>query len=142
VRLLARERPRRIVYPRSDQAGSALGRRLRGQGHEVLDLIAYRTGPPLNPARHRPRFAGPCTIIVTSPSAVSNLRRELSPLGFQKLRSTAYALVLGVRTARAMRGHGFRDVHVLAGDNTASEGKRPFAGGVFDALQQAERTNA
>lgn len=106
-------RPRRILYPRSARAGSGLAEALRRQGHSVFDPVVYRLGRP------RPIRAGEARLIfhadilvVASPSALSHLRAGLGQDRFRRLRSRAGLVVLGDRSARAARGHGFRAVQV------------------------------
>lgn len=116
--------PLRIVYPRSDRAGPGLARELRRQGHEVLDLVAYRVRPVAPATRQmRTRLLRADRILVTSPSALSYLRHILDPSSFRLLRRQGGLVVLGEKSARAARGHGFRGVRVAPGvsDQTVQE---------------------
>lgn len=113
ARRLGRGRKRRILYPRSARAGPGLARRLRTQGHRVLDLVVYRLAPspPWTPEEVQAvRRAD--RIVVTSPSALSGLRRGVGSREFSGLRRRGVLVVLGERSARAARGHGFRAVRV------------------------------
>lgn len=104
-------RTRSILYPRSDRAGSELGRRLRRQGHRVLDPVAYRTIGVIPSASAMNSLSRPRTVVLaTSPSALSSLRAAFSPRAFIRWRRTARLIALGQRTARSARGHGFREV--------------------------------
>ena len=108
---LLEARPMRIVYPRSDRAGPSLSRRLTRQGHSVLDLVAYRVGSPAaSSQRVAARLQRADRVLVTSPSALSFLRRTLGPSG---MRSLCPVVVLGPRSARAARGHGIRGVRTV-----------------------------
>ncbi len=131
--LLARSPTRRIVYPRSDQAGSRLALALRRQGHNVLDLLAYRVGAPKRlPARTLTWLRRADRVVVTSPSALRNLRRLVDAPTFGQLRRSRNLVVLGERTARAARGHGIRDVRV-AGTAATQRFTRFLLAGLDDA---------
>ena len=125
VERLAGGRPRRILYPRSSRAGTALARTLRHQGHTVIDTIAYRLEPArqLNP-REVATLLRAQRLIVTSPSALSHLRSGLPEPGFRELRRRRGLIVLGERSARAARGHGFRGVRVAP--STSEQGFTRF----------------
>ncbi len=111
---LAHRPPLRVVYPRSDRAGPSLARRLRRHGHTVLDLVAYRVAPVVRPTRPMAeRLRRARCVLVTSPSALSYLRRSLGPSAFGELRRRAGLVVLGTTSARAARGHGFRGVRIV-----------------------------
>jgi uroporphyrinogen-III synthase len=106
---LRRRRPRRVVYFRSDAAGSQLARTLRGQGHRVLDLVVYRLEPPRRlTARARRDLSRADLLVVTSPSGLSALRGRLDRSTFSHLARKVPLVVLGERSRRAARGHGFR----------------------------------
>lgn len=116
VESLKASAPLRIVYPRSDRAGNGLGRRLTGDGHHVLDLVAYRVRSRIgrDPSLAS-RVARSDRVLVTSPSAISFLRAALGPPGFRRLRRSGRVVVLGERSARSARGHGIRGVRVVPG---------------------------
>lgn len=121
ARRLEDRRPLRVVYPRSDRAGPALARRLRGQGHAVLDLVAYRVVPVARASRSlKHRLARADRVVVTSPSALAYLRRTLDAASFRSLRGRRILVVLGEKSARSARGHGFRDVKVTSGVSDAA----------------------
>jgi len=111
---LGRRPARRVVYFRSDFAGPRLARALRGQGHRVVDLVVYRleTPPPLT-ARTRRELSTAGLLVATSPSGLSGLRRRLDRATFSRLTRTVHLVVLGERSRRAARGHGFRDISVV-----------------------------
>jgi uroporphyrinogen-III synthase len=108
-------RRKRILYFRSREAGGELAGALARRGHRVWDVVAYRLEdpPPLNaPSR---RALGACDVlIVSSPSVLSSLRRRLTERTFRSLRERATLVVLGDRSLRSARGHGFRRVRVIA----------------------------
>jgi uroporphyrinogen-III synthase len=113
ARALARTRSRRVVYFRSDVAGPDLARALRRQGHRVRDVIVYRLeapGPLPGPARRA--LGRAALLIVTSPSGLSYLRARLDQPAFARLSRTAHLVVLGDRSRKAARDHGFRHVSV------------------------------
>ena len=114
ARRFARARPLRIVYARSDRAGPGLAQALRREGHTVLDLVAYRLvpGPRLSrPAQDKLLRAD--RVLTTSPSALSYLARALRPESFVRLRRRRTIVVLGPKSARSARGHGFRQVRIV-----------------------------
>lgn len=112
---------RRIVYPRSDAAGGALARQLRTHGHTVLDLVTYRLRPtPVAPARATRWIRKGHRVVVTSPSALRQLRRSLSPPAFRDFRRRPALLVLGERTTHSARGHGFRGVRIAPDLSTSA----------------------
>ncbi len=113
--------PLRIVYPRSDRAGPGLAATLRRQGHTVLDLVAYRV-LPVGPVSRSARWnlARADRLVVTSPSALSYLRRALDTRSFRALQRRRTLVVLGEKSARSARGHGFRDVRVAPSLSDAS----------------------
>lgn len=111
---LRRRRPRTVVYFRSDKAGPTLARALRADGHRVSDPVVYRLGdPPTLGPRARTELFRATVVLVTSPSGLSSLRRRLGPSGFVRFRQKARLAVLGLRSLRAARGHGFRSVVCL-----------------------------
>jgi uroporphyrinogen-III synthase len=113
ARSLGRSPSRSVVYFRSAAAGPGLARTLRERGHRVTDLVVYRleTLPPLRaPARRALSSAD--LLVVTSPSGVAELRRRLDPPAFSRLARTCPLVVLGERSRRAARRHGFRRISV------------------------------
>lgn len=113
--------PLRIVYPRSDRAGSGVRQMLERDGHRVLDLVAYRVRSRPEPGRSLARrVARADRILVTSPSALSFLRASLPRPGFERLRRCGAVVVLGLRSARSARGHGIRGVRVSPGVTDAA----------------------
>jgi len=104
---------RRVVYLRSDLAGPGLARVLRGQGHRVVDLVVYRLEAPLPlSVRARHQLSTADLLVVTSPSGLSYLRRRLDRMTFTRLARTTPVVVLGERSRRAARAHGFRRTSV------------------------------
>jgi uroporphyrinogen-III synthase len=113
VRALRRRRPRSVVYLRSDLAGTRVARALRKEGHEVLDVVVYRTTAAGPRAIRRAReLSGADALVATSPSALASLRRGVDRRLFLRLARTVPTVVLGPRTQRSARGHGFRHVSV------------------------------
>lgn len=113
ARALYRRARRRVVYFRSDVAGSRLALALRGQGHRVVDLVVYRLqeSPPL-PTRARRDLSGADLLVVTSPSGLVDLGRRLDPPTFARLTRTARLVVLGERSRCTAHGQGFRHISV------------------------------
>jgi uroporphyrinogen-III synthase len=104
---------RRVLYPRSDRAGPRLARALAGHGHRVLDLPVYRVRAAVSaPVAWSRLLLRADLIVFTSPSAMSHLRRSLPVTTFHDLRRRPHLVVLGERSARAARGHGFAGVRV------------------------------
>jgi uroporphyrinogen-III synthase len=113
AKAFGRRPPRRVVYLRSDLAGPRLARALRGQGHRVVDLVVYRLeAPPPLTARARHQLFMADLLVATSPSGLSYLRRRLDRVAFSRLARTTPLVVLGERSRRAARGHGFRRTSV------------------------------
>jgi uroporphyrinogen-III synthase len=80
----------------------------------VLDLTAYRVVPVPDLRRTLERSSRTADLMLaTSPSALSALRRGLAPAAFRRLRRRPTLVVLGARSARAARGHGFRGVRIV-----------------------------
>jgi uroporphyrinogen-III synthase len=104
---------RTIVHFRSDRAGPLLARQLRELGHRVSDVVVYRIGsaPGLSPQARRALLRADL-VVATSPSSLSALRRALASSAFVDLRRNKPLLVLGERSRRSARGHGFRRVRV------------------------------
>ncbi len=113
ARALRRTPPRSVVYFRSDLAGPRLAQALRTQGHRVADPVVYRIEAP-SPfaARARDQLRAADLLVATSPSGLSNLRRQLDRATFSRLARTTPLVVLGERSQRAARGHGFRQTSV------------------------------
>jgi uroporphyrinogen-III synthase len=110
---LRRKAPRSIVYFRSDVAGVQLARTLRGQGHRVEDVVVYQLAAAGRlSARALREISRADLLVATSPSALSNLKRGLDRRSFERLSRTVPLVVLGERTRRAARGHGFRRTSV------------------------------
>lgn len=110
---LDRRRPRMVVYFRSDRAGPGLARALRDRGHSVVDLVVYRLEAPAPlSARDRRELARAKLLVVTSPSGLSELRRRLEGRAFLRMRETTRLVLLGERSRRAARAHGFRSLSV------------------------------
>ncbi|MGA8302670.1 MAG: uroporphyrinogen-III synthase [Thermoplasmata archaeon] len=109
VNSLGRSPLRSIVYFRSDAAGPRVARALRDRGHRVIDLVVYRLKvPPRLTVRERRELSTAKLLVVTSPSGLSSLRRRLDRRTFARLSRTIPLVVLGERSRRAARGHGFR----------------------------------
>lgn len=113
AKALQRESSRSILYFRSNAAGSRLAATLRGDGHTVLDLIAYRLIDigPLKSNDQR-ELARADVLVASSPSALASLRHALDPAIFAGLSHRARLVVLGDRSRRAALGHGFRKVSI------------------------------
>ncbi len=113
LRALGAHPRRTVLYLRSDLAGPSLARRLRRQGHRVLEVVAYRTTrPPELSARARRDLLSADLLVVTSPSGIESLVHRLSAGDRVRLQRTARLIVLGARSRRAARTHGFRSVSV------------------------------
>ncbi|MGC2289344.1 MAG: uroporphyrinogen-III synthase [Thermoplasmata archaeon] len=109
---------RAILYFRSNKAGPLLARQLRDLGHRVSDVVVYRIGTARPFGLRDRRFLADADLVVaTSPSSLSSLRRGLHPASFLRLRRNAKLVVLGERSRRAARGHGFRRIHVAPSPN-------------------------
>lgn len=130
---LGKRAPRNIAYLRSDRAGPGLARALRGRGHRVVEALVYRLAPMTTlSARERGALRRADVWIATSPSALSVLRRQLGPRAFGSLRKKTRLIVLGGRSLRAARGHGFRGV-LRAGSTDAQRLTRLVLRGLRDA---------
>jgi uroporphyrinogen-III synthase len=113
ARALARPSPRWVLHFRSDRAGPRLPRLLRRQGHRVIDLVVYHIGPPPRwTSASRRQLLRADLLVVTSPSGLSALDRQLGRRAFTRLSRAAPLVVLGERSRRAARRHGFRRVSV------------------------------
>ncbi|MGI0130129.1 MAG: uroporphyrinogen-III synthase [Thermoplasmata archaeon] len=111
---LRRQAPQRVVYLRSDVAGPGLARALRAHRHRVIDPIVYRLEtPPRLTTRARRDLAAADVLVVTSPSALADLRRRSGPRMFARLTRSTRLVVLGTRSLRAARGHGFRGASLI-----------------------------
>lgn len=104
---LARKGPRRILYLRSDRAGPELTRALRRQGHRVIERVVYHLQPASLPAQGRRAVSAADLLVVTSPSGLSTLRRELGSAAFGEVARGVPLVVLGERSRRAARDRGF-----------------------------------
>jgi uroporphyrinogen-III synthase len=114
ARALGRGGGRRLVYFRSRQAGPALTARLRAAGWRASEAVVYTLGPAREVgSADRGALRRTRALVATSPSALSGLRRMMSPSEVNALRARAQLVVLGERTLRAGRGHGFRAALVL-----------------------------
>jgi uroporphyrinogen-III synthase len=110
------DRPRTILYLRSDRAGPTLARTLRARGHRVTDLVVYGVGAsPTLTERDRRRIGSAAVLVATSPSAIAGLRRGLGVKAFRAVSKSTPIVVLGSRSARAARRAGFRRVSVAPG---------------------------
>jgi uroporphyrinogen-III synthase len=121
VRALRQSPARNLLYFRSDRAGPSLANELRRGGHRVTEIVAYRVRPvaALTPTQRR-EIREADVLVATSPSSLSSVRRGLDRRTFDRVRSTARLVVLGERSLRAARGHGFRAVRVAP--STAAQG--------------------
>ncbi|MGI0132882.1 MAG: uroporphyrinogen-III synthase [Thermoplasmata archaeon] len=108
-------RGRRVVYLRSDLAGTDLARELRKRGARVRDRVVYRviTRPRLSAAERR-AVLGADLWLVASPSALRAFRRALGPATFRKEARRVRAFALGTRTVREARRAGLGRVRVPA----------------------------
>jgi uroporphyrinogen-III synthase len=105
--------PRTVLYFRSNRAGPALARQLRAEGHRVLEVVVYQLDAvPKLGRQERRNLLTADLLVATSPSALSGLRKGLDRQSLESLRRRARLVVLGVRSQRAARGHGFRRVSV------------------------------
>jgi uroporphyrinogen-III synthase len=133
AKALRRTVPRKVLYFRSDLAGPRLAQALRADGHRVLDVVVYRSeASPRLTARARRHLSAADLLIVTSPSGLSILRRQLGPRAFSRASRTARLVVLGERSRRAAGGHGFRQVSV-APSTTAQRFTRHLLRELLDA---------
>ncbi len=133
LRDLGNRAPRNIVYLRSDRSGPGLARALRDRGHHVVEAVVYRLGAGAAlSARDRGALRSAHVWISTSPSGLSALRRQLGPREFGSLRKKTRLIVLGSRSLRAARGHGFRRV-LDAGSTDAQRLTRLVLRGLRDA---------
>lgn len=99
---------RRIVYFRSDRAGDRLARALRRQGHRVVDLTVYRLDLPARMTeRARRRLTRADLLVVTSPSGLVHLQRQLGRATFDHVARSTPLVVLGERSMRAAQASGF-----------------------------------
>lgn len=109
VPALDRDPPRTVVYFRSDRAGPRLARALRDEGHRVVDVVVYRlSSADRLTVGDRRELSVADLLVATSPSGLSNLRRRIDRPTFSRLARSVPLVVLGERSRRAARGHGFR----------------------------------
>lgn len=115
---LARLRPRRILYFRSDRAGPALARKLRRLGHRVDDTVVYRVVPRtrISPGEARAVLTSD-VVAATSPSALSLLSGSTLARRIAARRPPTRLVVLGPTTRSAARALGFRNVSVAPSPN-------------------------
>jgi uroporphyrinogen-III synthase len=119
VRSLTNEPPRRLIYPRSDRAGTLLAKRLRRHGHRVRELVAYRHLSPRRGGVSQRQWAASANfVIVTSPSAFAGLRRSVGATALRQLRSQAEWFAVGRSTARALGDARIR-AHLLSSESAA-----------------------
>jgi len=106
-------RGRRVLYLRSDRAGTALAKELRRRGGRVIDRVVYRVRARrvLSPTERR-RVASVPTWVVSSPSALEAFRHVLGSRVFDARVRRVQAFALGARTARAFKKAGGRRVRV------------------------------
>ena len=113
ARAIGRTPKRRVLYFRSDLAGPGLARRLRSQGHRVVDLVVYRlTSPAPLTSRDRQGLSRVDLLVVTSSSGLSDLRRRLGRSTLSHLAGGTPLVVLGNRSRRVARELGFRRISV------------------------------
>jgi uroporphyrinogen-III synthase len=112
-RALGRTPVRRVLYLRSDRAGDRLARRLRRQGHTVVERVVYRTESPVRLSnRSRRTVASADLLVVTSPSGLSLLRRGPRSGPASRLFGSIPLVVLGRASRTAAVRLGFRHVSV------------------------------
>ena len=112
ARAIGRTPRRRVVYFRSDIAGPTLARELRQRGHRVVDVVVYRSVRPHRwSARARRALESADVLVATSPSSLTFLR-ALGRAAFARLASATPLVVLGDRSRRSARRHGFRHISV------------------------------
>ncbi len=115
---LARLRPRRILYFRSDRAGPDLARRLRRFGHRVDDTVVYRVVPRTRISSGEARAVLTSNVLAaTSPSALTLLSGSAIARRLAARPRPARLVVLGPRTGSAARALGFRNVSVAPSPN-------------------------
>lgn len=119
ARALARLRPRRILYLRSDRAGPALARRLRRSGHRVVDRVVYRVVPRGRVSSREARAVRDAdALVASSPSALAVLSTPTVARRFGKReRAAARLVVLGARTRATARARGFSNVSIAPSPN-------------------------
>jgi uroporphyrinogen-III synthase len=100
---------KRVLLPRSERAGRDLPDALRTVGAEVTEIVAYCTGgvgaaePGVIEAVREARVD---VVSFFSPSAVENLRGELSAEALSRLAARAAFAAVGPMTAAALRNAG------------------------------------
>lgn len=111
LRSLGTLRGRRVLYLRSDRAGTFLAKELRGKGAQVIDRVVYRVREQraLAPAERRGLASVPIWV-VSSPSALLAFRHLLGARVFDARVHDIWGFALGARTADAMRRAGGRSV--------------------------------
>jgi uroporphyrinogen-III synthase len=130
---LGRHPRRTVLYFRSDRAGPRLARRLRSLGHRTTEVVVYRIEAPLRlTPRGRRDLLRADVLVATSPSVISNLRRRLDRRAFTRLARSVPLVVLGERTLRSARGHGFRRASIVP-----PSGAQRFTRGLLRVLRDA-----
>lgn len=102
-----------VFYPRSDRAGPQFGSELRRRGAQVYDPVVYRVAPVARLTRAELSALEDATLLVaTSPSTLGALRAASDARTFRRLcrGRSPRLVVLGERSLRSARGHGFRRV--------------------------------
>jgi uroporphyrinogen-III synthase len=106
-------RGRRVLYLRSDRAGTLLADELRQRGGQVIDRVVYRVRERRALRSEERRRLGTVPIwAVSSPSALEAFRRLLGPVVFDARIRDVRLFALGARTAHALRTAGARRVNV------------------------------
>jgi uroporphyrinogen-III synthase len=132
---LARGPKRRIVYLRSNLAGSKLVRALRAHGHRVTDVIVYTVEmPPPLTARERTAILGADVLVVTSPSGLADLSYRIGRSAFARLARSTPLVVLGERSRRAAELRHFVRISVVPSADT-----QPFTRHLLREVRNARR---
>jgi uroporphyrinogen-III synthase len=100
---------KRVLLPRSDRAGSDLPDALRAAGAEVTEVVAYCTGgigTAESQVIEAVREARVDVVLFFSPSAVENLRNEISAEALSRLGARAALAAVGPVTAAALQSAG------------------------------------
>ncbi len=130
---LGRAPRRTVLYFRSDRAGPRLARRLRRLGHRTTEVIVYRVDADSRLApRTRRELMRADVLVATSPSTLSMLRHRLDRRAFARLARTVCLVVLGERSLRSARGHGFRHASIVP-----PSGAQRFTQGLLRVLRDA-----
>lgn len=114
VRSFTARRSRAVLYLRSDRAGAFLPRRLRARGHRVYDRVVYRLAAAARMTAREQRLVAAADLwVVTSPSGVDALRRDLGRTAFRRAAERIPLVVLGTRSRAAALRVGFATVSVV-----------------------------